>query len=88
MSTKFSARIRFNWGFHDGAYAEEINRARDLSGHFDTVYADGYRRGVDTVRMTGAHPESSEAAWREREADAAARRAIRAMRPDSRTVRI
>lgn len=85
---KFPPRVRFNWGFHDGAGEAQWGRVRDVSRHFDSIYADGYRRGVDTWRAARVRPESSEPAWQERLAEGEARRAIRAMRPETRQVRI
>jgi hypothetical protein len=56
-------RIRFNWGFHDGTAEAQLGNVRDMSGHFDSVYAEGYRAGLAAFRATGTRPESSEAAW-------------------------
>lgn len=60
---KFEARIRFNWGFHDGSAEAERGQVRNVAGHFDKPYATGYRAGVSAFRETGKRPESSDAAW-------------------------
>ena len=91
-AAKFPDRARFNWGFHD-AVSECAHKARrDMSDHFDPVYAEGYERGAEAYRVVGTAAVSSEAAWRCREdsrRDAAKRRkALRDARPDWRTVRV
>lgn len=62
-ATQFDDRIRFNWGFHDGANdAEDRKMPRDVSAHFDQVYAAGYLAGFRTV-VDGEDRASSEPAW-------------------------
>jgi len=56
-------RIRFNWGFHDGTAEAQRGSLRDVTFHFDKVYAEGYRAGIEAFCATGTRPESSEAAW-------------------------
>ncbi len=54
-------RIRFNWGFWDGHADRKSDRPqRDMSTHFDPVYAAGYLYGF---RMAETAPESSDEAW-------------------------
>lgn len=41
----FDDTIRHNWGFRDALNDIEAGRPRrDVSGHFDLAYADGYRK--------------------------------------------
>jgi hypothetical protein len=63
-STLDQPRIRFNWGFHDGA-EHRRNRVRNVSGHFDRIYAEGYRAGVSAA-ASGENTESSASAWKAR----------------------
>lgn len=65
-ATKFTPRIRFNWGFHDGTAEAERGSVRNVSSHFDKAYAAGYDAGVAAFRETGTRPESSDAAWANR----------------------
>ncbi len=66
---KFSDRVRFNWGFHDGTREAQnpkmslTDGVRDMSTHFDRAYAAGYLAGVADFRATGERCESSDAAW-------------------------
>lgn len=59
-------RIRFNWGYHDGASKESRNPSTDHSAlimhHFDRAYADGYLAGV-LAQIRGEYADSSTAAW-------------------------
>lgn len=63
-------RLRFNWGFHDGAQAQRENWTRPdgltvetiRAGHFDPAYAEGYYLGWHEAR-SGADTSSSEPAW-------------------------
>lgn len=42
----YDDRTRFNWGFFDGQSDRNNNRmSRDMTKHFDSAYAKGYRRG-------------------------------------------
>lgn len=71
-SDKVEPRIRFNWGYHDGANDVKnslINdvrnqRIRDVSRHHDPIYAQGYDYGVDDARDEVY--EDSTAAWKSR----------------------
>lgn len=76
VQAKFEPRVRFNWGFHDAVADCERKARKDLTGHFDAVYAEGYERGVEAHRVIGVKAVSSESAWQCREdsrKDAAAR---------------
>lgn len=56
-----NARIRFNWGFWDGHADKRSDRGqRDVTGHFDPIYAAGYLYGY---RMADELPEDSDEAW-------------------------
>jgi hypothetical protein len=63
----FTPRIRFNWGFHDGAadqrrgFVALWNRGAVVH-HHDGTYLAGYRAGQDAVKA-GLSTESSDAAW-------------------------
>jgi hypothetical protein len=85
-------RIRFNWGFHDAVADCERNSRRDVSKHFDSVYAEGYACGVEAHRAIGIKAVSSESAWKCREdsrKDAAKRRkALRDVRCNNYVVRV
>jgi len=62
-SPKFDDRIRFNWGFHDGANdAEDRRLPREMDSHFDRIYAAGYVDGYRVV-LAGQDRSSSEPAW-------------------------
>jgi hypothetical protein len=83
IAARFPDRQRFNWGFHDGVAEAADRRVRSMSQHFDTVYADGYRRGVDAWQGGGGHrPQSSDLAWASRQADIAERRRVKRQLPD------
>ncbi len=62
-SPNFSDRVRFNWGFHDGSYDHMRRHVRDVSQHFDAVYAAAYRAGQAACEAAGQRPETSDAAW-------------------------
>ena len=38
--------LHFNWGFRDARAEQSRGKVRDVSGHFDAAYADGYRAGL------------------------------------------
>lgn len=59
----YEPRVRFNWGFHDGTCDAQWSSERDVSNHFDFVYAEGYRAGIKAFSDTGVRPESSDSAW-------------------------
>ena len=65
--SKFSDRVRFNWGFHDGTLEATNGTTRDVSDHHDRFYADGYKEGVVCMRLRGNdpdnRPETSEPWW-------------------------
>lgn len=65
---KFEPRIRFNWGYHDGANdVIKGRRVRSMTGHFDRFYAQGYEAGVDDARA-GDYCDDSSVAWAHRKA--------------------
>lgn len=63
-------RLRFNWGYHDGAndfkaHSERIDHADHntiLDTHYDTVYARGYHIGYH-IAENGLYDGNSNAAW-------------------------
>lgn len=63
-------RVRFNYGFHDGAadqargFVAFWNRG-PVARHFDQVYVEGYYAGQDAVKA-GRSTESSQSAWEAR----------------------
>lgn len=59
----FQDRVRFNWGFHDGSREAQCGSVRDMSRHFDPVYAAGYVRGVNEFQARGERPPLSDEAW-------------------------
>jgi hypothetical protein len=67
---RFEPRIRFNWGFHDGAADQRSgfvalwNRGA-VAHHFDRTYVEGYYAGRDAVKA-GLPTESSQPAWEAR----------------------
>ena len=62
-------RVRFNWGFHDGAADAKNGRTerfgtslgRFLENHFDQVYAAGCRAGIAYAKAGRDHSLSDEA---------------------------
>lgn len=91
-----SPRIRFNWGFHDGAHDKNrgIDRRNIAQGElhclpkWDDIYNAGYMHGqsADMQRV----PDTSEPAWKaykaQREKESTERKALRDARPSWRTV--
>ena len=55
-----SPRIRFNFGFHDGAVAGQY-----LHNHFDKAYLAGHQAGFEARRDYTVNT-TSDAAWRAR----------------------
>ena len=75
--TTFPARVRFNWGFHDGASEQAsfilANWARNrfdrdsraaMKAH-DSAWAEGFDAGL-SARKGGQDTSDSTAAWRAR----------------------
>lgn len=62
----FPVRVRFNWGFHDATADVERGTVRDVSGHFDWAYRDGYIHGQAAMIDATERPASSEDAWKAR----------------------
>jgi hypothetical protein len=63
-------RIRFNWGYHDGASdchdnrnrIDRLNQYNITERHFDPAYAEGYRQGWQDEK-DGCYRGTSELAW-------------------------
>ena len=56
-------RIRFNWGYHDGAHdVRRRGQIASMAGHFDKMYAAGYLVGVDDAKR-GEYTGDSTRAW-------------------------
>ena len=56
-------RLRFNWGYHDGANDAQKQRARrEVSKHPDQVYAVGYHRGFQEA-SDGVYTNDSSESW-------------------------
>lgn len=55
MTTTFENRVRFNWGYHDGASHRHAGGSKDRNGvgtkmdrtHFDQVYVAGFQYGYE-----------------------------------------
>lgn len=64
-SSEFSARVRFNRGFHDGTADGERCRQPEWNpeAHHDPVYVAGYYGGKDAYRRHGVRPQTSDEAW-------------------------
>lgn len=64
MTSKFSDRIRFNWGYQDGVQNRFLPFANGvtLKNHFDRVYAHGFRAGQDAYK-NGHWEDDSTIAW-------------------------
>lgn len=59
-------RIRFNWGYHDGAMeAQKRGWDRSLKPHFDQIYIEGYQAGRSDF-LNGIYAGDSTEAWRAR----------------------
>ena len=64
------ARVRFNWGFHDGTLeaartADGDPCIRNMQNHQDSMYAIAYIMGVKFYKEAGFRPPNSDAAWNE-----------------------
>ena len=61
-------RIRFNWGYHDGAstlrnnFKTEQEIAEFVANHFDRAYSDGFAAGVRD-QSDGRYTNNSQIAW-------------------------
>lgn len=64
----FSERARFNWAFHDGTLDAQNGRVRDVTNHYDPLYATAYRYGVDSFAKVQARVETSNEGWAMHEA--------------------
>ncbi len=70
---KFSDRIRFNWGYHDGAADEKdgirppwtLVQTREQKRAQDAAYMDGYEAG-EAAQVAGIYAGDSTKAWDER----------------------
>ena len=58
-------RIRFNWGYHDGALDVRtgFERKDDLNKHYDQVYVRGYRAGAEDMRQATYFGDSVKASF-------------------------
>ena len=65
-------RVRFNFGYHDGADAQRAARrpAWKYGEHFDTSYEAGYWAGYEAAKL-GRPTDCSAAAWQSHEDDLA-----------------
>ncbi|NTB05955.1 hypothetical protein [Agrobacterium tumefaciens] len=59
----FSERVRFNWAFHDGTREAQQGGVRDVTNHYDSLYATAYRYGVASFNELQARTETSDEAW-------------------------
>jgi len=66
-----SNRLRFNWGYHDGAFfvnhgmtrrPDDLTVATIEARHFDPIYAKAWVRGYADAKARAYHA-SSEPAW-------------------------
>jgi len=64
MKTKTTPRIRFNWGYHNGANGFNLKNAGYLYTHFDKTYLKGWQLG-HRDKAAGNYNENSSAAWKE-----------------------
>lgn len=64
IATEYEARIRFNWGYHDGAN-DSLKRKWRVTTHFDKTYLKGYDRGFDD-QNNGVYNQDSTEAWKNR----------------------
>jgi hypothetical protein len=58
-------RVRFNWGFHDGANAEKRGTVmpwESTGNHFDPIYQAGVKYGRHYQQL-GIYNEDSDIAW-------------------------
>ena len=76
LNPAFPPRVRFNWGYHDGAHDLQTGRCRTevskvpdganptryLVVGYDPDYTKGYREGIQDAR-DGIYAGNSEAAW-------------------------
>ena len=67
MKKNTEPRIRFNWGYHDGARDEQKNQLPmwEGKGHFDKIYVEGYKAGRTDVQREEYQGDSSQA-WKNR----------------------
>ena len=73
-ATEFSDRIRFNWGYHDGADDVKNSRrplwetriTREQKRLQDPAWMDGYEMG-EAAQIAGTYNGNSDEAWEERE---------------------
>lgn len=61
QTSQFPDRVRFNWGYHDGA----VVGAPRLDSHYDRFYLAGYRLGQRDRNAGGydSQTATSDAAW-------------------------
>jgi hypothetical protein len=64
----FPDRVRFNWAFHDGTLDAQSRRVRDVTNHYDPLYAKAYGYGVESFGRLQARAETSDEAWAQYEA--------------------
>ena len=57
-------RIRFNWGYHDGAMAFDMRYPYQYK-HFDLWYLKGWQAGYED-RHEGCYRQCSDLAWGKR----------------------
>lgn len=65
-ATEYPDRIRFNWGFHDGASAAKTNRKNEWEKgeHFDEVYEAGFWSGYEEFKKGEYNDNTlSDEAW-------------------------
>jgi hypothetical protein len=63
-TTHFSDRVRFNWGYHDGALDARRGKPNrwGTESHYDAAYSDGYAAGF--ARADAGEPAgNSDHAW-------------------------
>jgi hypothetical protein len=57
-------RVRFNWGYHDGANDAKAGRQPMWTApHHDPVYEAGYRKGRSHVEVSDTYTGDSSQAW-------------------------
>lgn len=69
----FEPRVRFNWGYWDGASGlvlasvrgEKVNLDEFASTHFDRAYGEGFAAGLADMRA-GSVKATSDDAWARR----------------------
>ena len=68
IKTQFEPQVRFNWGYHDGAWSARNGKPYRYTAH-DSKYLAGFQVGYSAAQNGEYDENDSSPAWKEYKAE-------------------